>query len=461
MITVTSVCSAEGAIVAPANTVSAPPGNAALNLGLSPQYSTALTPSGSLQTTDPISNLAVFNTATVACQGFSNEMKYDVFTFTPSITATYTFTLTGVFPTIMNLYSNSFDPSNSCTNFLNSNGSYTAPNVTIGTTITRILTVGSTYSLMIGTFSNTQPTLPAPYSVAVSSATPAGGVVYTGTTPYFNPGAGFNYIYVIVNNATNIIVGISATANLTNAGTYPAGSYSVYGLSYSNTILNLNTFVGGNISTLVSNIFNNPSTFCANFSKNIVSVFVTGAVPVNSLVLTARKSGKNVLLEWKTASEQNSDHFRVQRSADAANFSTELGRVDAAGNSTAERNYSFTDVLPLNKWNYYRIEEVDLDGAKTRSNTAAVKMDANGNLIVIYPNPAVNELSVDYNSSLTGQLALQFIDSKGAVVMTRNLNVAGGRSVNSIDISKLSSGVYMLRYIEPGGNTSSIKFVKK
>ena len=48
LITITSACSAEGAVVAPANSVTAAAGNAALNLGLSPQFSTAFTPTGTL-----------------------------------------------------------------------------------------------------------------------------------------------------------------------------------------------------------------------------------------------------------------------------------------------------------------------------------------------------------------------------------------------------------------------------
>ncbi|MEI2747185.1 MAG: reprolysin-like metallopeptidase [Ferruginibacter sp.] len=200
-ITISSTCGAEGAVVAPATTVTSSAGSAPLNLGLSPQYSTPLTIAGTLQTTDPVSSLAVLNTATSSCAAFLNEMKYDTYVFTPSTTATYTFTLTGVFPTVMNLYSTSFDPSNSCTNFLRSNSSFTSPNVSIGASLSQALTAGNTYVIVVGTFSNTQPTLPAPYSVAVASV-PAGGNIYGGSGIYINPGAGFNYAYVIVNNAT-------------------------------------------------------------------------------------------------------------------------------------------------------------------------------------------------------------------------------------------------------------------
>ena len=460
-ITITSACGAEGAIVAPSNTVTAVAGNAALNLGLSPQYSAPLTIAGTLQTTDPVSSLSVLNTATSACASFLNEMKYDAYTFTPSTTATYTFTLTGVFPTVMNLYSSSFDPGNSCTNFLKSNSSFTSPNVSIGSTITQALTAGNTYVIVVGTFDNTQPTLPAAYSVAVSSA-PAGGNIYGGSGIYVNPGATFNYAYVIVNNATNIIRGISATANLTSTVSYPAGTYSVYGLSYSNTIANLNSFVGGNFSALLNSIFTNPSGFCANLSKNIVTVNITaGPVPVSFLGLTARKAGSKVILDWKTASEQNSSHFNVQRSADGTGAGSNIGNVTAAGNSNTVLQYRFTDDLPLQHWNYYKIEQVDVNSEKNYSNTVAIRFDKEGNLVILYPNPATSLLNVEYNSNSTGNISLRIYDSKGALVQAQNMVVARGRNVKSLNISQLSQGVYMLRYKEPDGSSSSVKFIKQ
>ncbi len=460
-ITITSACSAEGAVVSPNSTVTAAAGDAALNLGLTANYSSPLTIAGTLQTTDPISDLSVLNTATSSCATFLNEMKYDSYVFTPSTSATYTFTLTGVFPTIMNLYSTSFDPGNSCTNFLRSNASFTSPNVAIGASFSQALTAGSTYVMVIGTFSNTQPTLPAPYSVAVSSA-PVGGALYSGSGIYVNPGAGFNYTYIVVNNATGNITGISATSNLTNSATYPVGSYTVYGLSYASSILNLNSFIGGSFTTLVNSIFSNPAGFCANLSKNSVQVNITsGAIPVSFLGLTARKSGSKVILDWRTASEQNSSHFNVLRSADGVAFDRNLGVVTAAGNSSNIRSYRFTDDLPLHKWNYYRIEQVDTDQDKMYSNTVAVQFDQQGNLVLIYPNPVTSTLTIEYNSLVAGKIQLQVIDSKGAIVMAESVAVMNGRTLYKMPVQALAAGVYMLRYTGVDGKVSGMRFVKQ
>jgi hypothetical protein len=458
-ITVTTAsCAAEGAVVSPSSNVTSNAGNGALNLGLSPQYSAAFAPSGTLETTDPISNLAVFNSTTSSCQQFSNQFKYDAYPFVVTAAGSYTFTFTtSTFPTMMNLYVTSFDASNPCTNFSKSNGTYNGTNVSIGTSITQTLAANTVYYLVIGTFSNTQPTLPAPYVVSVTGA----GTAYAGTGIYANPGAGFSYAYVVVNNTTGNIVSITATANLTNSATYSYGSYTVYGISYANSV-NLAPYVGGGFNALTSQIAANPASFCANISKNAVVVTITSnALPVSLLNLTARKQDSKVVLDWGTSSEQNSNYFSVQRSKNSSSFTAEVGKLQAAGNSSATRLYSLTDNTPAIGWNYYRVQQFDLDGKYTYSNIAAVNFEKNGSLMVIYPNPVKEKLNVEFTSERAGRLELQVIDSKGSVMLKQSASITNGRNLETLDVSTLSKGMYIIRYQDTNGNVGYTKFVKQ
>ncbi len=460
-ITITSTCAAEGAAVSPAASVTAPAGSSTLNLGLAPQYSTELNISGTLTTSDPKMNLTVNNSTSIAtsCGTFANEVRYDVFTFTPNITGTYTFNLTAPANTIMNIYSNSFNPATPCANFLKSNSRFVS-SFSSGPSLTQALTVGQVYSLIITTFSATAPALPANYSISLFT-TPSGGKLFDGSNVYANPGSGFGYNYVVVNNANGNIKSIGSNSNLTNTTNYPAGSYTVYGLSNANSINNLNTFVGGSFNTLISNIFSNPSTFCANLSKNSVAVNITsGSLPVSFLSLTAKKNGNKTQLDWSTATEQNSAHFNIQRSADGINFTDVLGKVKAAGNSNTIRTYSFADNKPFSNWNYYRLEQVDINGDVSYSIIVAVRFEDDNRRFSIYPNPAKDFINLSYNGSISGTLNIQIIDNKGAAVDSRRLNVVSGNSVNRINIERLSAGVYMLRYTTPEGEISNVKFVK-
>src|SRR6185437_9955001 len=86
---------------------------------------------------------------------------------------------------------------------------------------------------------------------------------------------------------------------------------------------------------------------------------------------TAVSNKQGVGLNWQTGDELNTGHFNVQRSTDGTNF-TNIGEV-AAGGSGAH-NYNFTDIHPSQGDNYYRIQEVDIDGQLTYSSVARVNV---------------------------------------------------------------------------------------
>lgn len=459
---ISSSCTAEGAAISPTTSVTAPAGTTPLNLSLNPQYATAFAASGTIATTDPTSTLVVAS-ATNTCVNYTgNIYSYDTYTFAVSVSGNYTFQRTGS-GSIFSFYTNSYNPASPCSNFITSN--YT-DGVGPAASVVVNLTAGVTYVLVEGVYwtSPTTPANPLPftYSFAVT-ATPVGGGVYNGSGVYVNPGASFGYNYVIVDNATNTIKAISSSANLTNATTYPNGtSYTVYGISFNNShAATLASYVGNNLSALTSALASSPSTLCANLSKNSVTVVVGNAVPVTFLGLKARKQDKKVQLDWATASEINSDYFLVQRSSDAINFTTELGKLTAAGNSISVKNYSIADAQPLKGWGYYRIKQVDKDGHVTYSNVAAINFDKTGDIVIIYPNPTKDKLTIEYTSTKAGNIQLQVLDSKGSLIINNNANVIVGRNTNILNVSSLSKGVYVLRCMDAENNVNFVKFIKE
>lgn len=455
-ISITSSCAAEGATILPATDVNATPGSSILNLNLSPQFSTAFAPSGTITTADPSTNLVVAS-ATSTCMQYSNIYNYDAYTFNVTVTGTYTFTRTGS-GSVFNIYTNSFNPSSLCTNWLTSNfvaGTGTFASISVG------LTAGVTYILVEGVYGTdaTTPATSLPFNYSFTVMPPTGGAIYTGSSVYLNPGSGFSYAYVIVNNATNQIVAISSTANLSNSTTYPTGAYTVYGVSY-NSSNSLTSFVGVNFSNFTTAI-STGSTYCANISKNSVAVTISTTLPVQFLPLTAKKLTKNSgLLQWGTASEVNTSHFDIERSSDGRNFSSVLGKTPAAGNSTTVKNYSFTDNSPLKGANYYRIKQVDKDGKIAYSNTALLNFNGDG-AISIYPNPAISYLTVEYADLVPGKMQIQVIDGKGAVVVSQLQQVVSGMNTAKVNVANLATGMYTIKCMEANGNTHIMKFVKQ
>lgn len=109
-------------------------------------------------------------------------------------------------------------------------------------------------------------------------------------------------------------------------------------------------------------------------------------LPVELIAFAAKAEGPGVRLEWATASERNSGYFAVERSADAHAFE-EAARVAAAGSSQSMMNYAAVDERPLPGVTYYRLRQVDLDGAVQFSQVVPVRIGRDEEWVPV-PNPS-------------------------------------------------------------------------
>lgn len=115
---------------------------------------------------------------------------------------------------------------------------------------------------------------------------------------------------------------------------------------------------------------------------------VTAApLPVTLLSFTAKPGGDRVQLAWSTTSEYNADRFVVERSPDLNEYTT-VGEVAAKGTTDQQQYYGLTDLTPQPGINYYRLQQVDVNGTQQRFKPIAVLVQTDGPVIAVYPNPA-------------------------------------------------------------------------
>jgi hypothetical protein len=257
-ITISSICSPEVSNITPVTTIDDSPGGANLNL-VQTSYGVAITSlSGSVESTDEASNLVFSNSG--SCSGPSNSNKYDLFEFYVSNSGDYTFTYSGDYGLIMNLYSNSYDKNSVCTNWLASSGSSTGGNVSPSYSLTKTLTPGK-YVITISSFSNGLPSLPSAYTISNT-----GGTINE-IAPMVN--SPYGYTYLIYDTASGSIIAFQADPDLT---AFSAGNYRIYGLSYQG---------GFNLTPYVSTAFTNFQTqlsngsVCGTLSENFRNVNIS------------------------------------------------------------------------------------------------------------------------------------------------------------------------------------------
>jgi uncharacterized delta-60 repeat protein len=166
------------------------------------------------------------------------------------------------------------------------------------------------------------------------------------------------------------------------------------------------------------------------------------ALPVSLFSFSASKQTKQVALNWKTSSEENSWYFDIERSANGKDF-VSVGTVAAAGNSATEKLYSFIDAQPFPATNFYRLRIVNRDESFSYSRILAVKFDAD-QTITVFPNPVKDVLQVQLKHA-PSNIQMQLVDVSGHMIRNWTLKGTGNNMSTSVDLSGLQKGIYFLR----------------
>ena len=166
-------------------------------------------------------------------------------------------------------------------------------------------------------------------------------------------------------------------------------------------------------------------------------------LPIKSLPLTVTKENAAAVLQWSTLTEQNNDHFEVQRSADGKNF-TSITNIASKGNSTGNVDYGFTDNAPLMGLSYYRIKQVDKSGKYSYSNVVSATFTSKDNALKLYPNPAKDNVTLSFYAKEQGALVASIINAKGVVVKEFTINATTGSNTHQISLAGLTAGSHII-----------------
>lgn len=175
------------------------------------------------------------------------------------------------------------------------------------------------------------------------------------------------------------------------------------------------------------------------------------ALPVSLVSFAVSKAGGDhepgSLLRWETALEANSDFFEIQRSPDAKLWRA-LGQVTAGGDSRASIFYSFSDDIPLDGQNFYRLKMVDKDGTFAYSQIRNLLFEMP---ILAYPNP------IQHFLSLKGWVAgaIRIFSNSGKLVYESEAYT------QPIDLRSLTTGIYILKLIRADGTPTIRKMIKE
>lgn len=290
--------------------------------------------------------------------------------------------------------------------------------------------------------------------------TPAEGTefyVSDGTAPGttllkdINPGAGDSYdgahfsifysntkLYFIANNGTNGNEPWQSdgtgpgTTMVADVNTMPAsaGSDIIFASMASNTLF----FFGTDGDDAVNTDF-----FKLDAPLN--------PLPLRWISAEAKAINDDVLISWKTAFEEQTDYFIIQRSTDGVSY-RDIGRLNT--NNGASNSYSFKDASVLQqaavKKLYYRIVCVDKDGKSSMSKVCTINIEPVTQFRIL-ANPVNNELKLLIGATGNAKAVIRCMDTQGKLVFKEELEIQRGQNTVTSNISKLLNGVYFVQLI--------------
>jgi hypothetical protein len=182
-------------------------------------------------------------------------------------------------------------------------------------------------------------------------------------------------------------------------------------------------------------------------------------LPVELLSFNASCDEKGIVdLTWQTASEFNSSHFDLEKSRNGSEWQV-IQTIQAAGNSNELLTYQAVDHAN-SEIQYYRLNQVDIDGTSKYYNPIAVDCDdSDKEVIQTYPNPSHEGFSVLINNPKnTGDGKLSIVDATGAIISEKTINIQDGVNVFFIK-ENLTRGIYFIQIENDQHKTKTIKHV--
>ena len=272
----------------------------------------------------------------------------------------------------------------------------------------------------------------------------------------------------------NTTYSIGITPVVENPGTTASDHASFWNNGYG-AILLIEEYYGGDFNAYYHSVndkiqyYNQP--YYHKMSKLAYGTVATLAqltdiVPVEMITFTASVHNSKVQLIWSTATELNNMGFEIQRSVNAEDDFTTVGFVDGRGSSTEINYYSYSDnpqVSGINKI-YYRLKQVDFDGAFSYSSVVNVNYDVPSEFVLSqnYPNPFNPTTIISYFVPKESFVSIKIYDFLGRELKTL---VSETKSIGSyelsLDATNLPSGTYFYSMIADGFSKTNKMIVIK
>jgi hypothetical protein len=156
---------------------------------------------------------------------------------------------------------------------------------------------------------------------------------------------------------------------------------------------------------------------------------------------------KTAHLDWATASELNNSHFEVQRKLEYQDDFVPIGRVEGNGTTSGISEYQYKDDLSFVRQGavFYRLKQIDFDGAYEYTDVRRVQIESNGNSgVKLAPNPTKGVVIITTESGAFENFECTVYNAQGRLIFS-------DRNNSEIDLSSFAEGIYFITLTDESG----------
>lgn len=181
-------------------------------------------------------------------------------------------------------------------------------------------------------------------------------------------------------------------------------------------------------------------------------------LPIELRSFDVKCSNSSIEFFWETATERNNDYFVIEGTNDGVT-TEKIALIPGSGTTSHPMEYTYRVEVQEVSFEYYRLKQVDFDGA-SRSYSWVYLDCEDMNDLVVYPNPGNGMFTIKYAGFNTmNHWVVQIVDMMGRIVY---LETTANSGSHSFDITHIANGMYRLQLIDENQLLiESVQLIKK
>jgi len=224
--------------------------------------------------------------------------------------------------------------------------------------------------------------------------------------------------------------------NSTDLFTY-SGSQS--GMTGANTLTAIGPINDGSVYTITAT---DPQGCTTTFESELIEC---NKLPIELIDFSGKAKESGNELSWITATEIENEYFTLAKFDADNNSFEELVKIEGAGTSSQQNNYTFLDNKITGLTSLYKLGQTDFNGNTVEIGIVEIANKAYSfQLQEIHPNPINDYVVISYNSKVGTNIEVSLYNSNGSLVYLESFNNTSVENRLEINTQAFPIGLYTI-----------------